>query len=129
MVQADSEPGHSSEKSPYQFGTWYPIESAPKDGSSILLIQSIDYGFRLRHGLYFSAHWNDDDEAWESCETGVTSSRRRPFRIIPDAGQVSEYGAHSVIEQRCHVFHEHEPRAQLANEPGVCGGEKDSKAR
>lgn len=76
MVQADSEPGHSSEKSPFQFGTWYPIESAPKDGSSILLIQSIDYGFRLRHGLYFSAHWNDDDEAWESCETGVTSSRR-----------------------------------------------------
>lgn len=31
-IQADSEPGHSSEQSPYQFGTWYPKDTMPTDG-------------------------------------------------------------------------------------------------
>ncbi|MFM7010619.1 MAG: hypothetical protein ACKO0Z_15040 [Betaproteobacteria bacterium] len=44
MVQADSGPGHSSEKSPYQFGTWYPIESAPKDDIYVVLLCDLEQG-------------------------------------------------------------------------------------
>lgn len=36
MVQATSEPGPSDVRSPFQFGTWYPIERAPKDGRDVL---------------------------------------------------------------------------------------------
>jgi hypothetical protein len=39
-----------------------------------------------------------------------------PFRVIPDLGQVSEYGAHPSIKQRCDVFHDDEARSYLANE-------------
>ena len=43
MVQATSEPGPSDVRSPFQFGTWYPIESVPEqikqDGSFILTMK------------------------------------------------------------------------------------------
>ena len=40
MVQATSEPGQSSVRSPFQFGTWYPIESAPKDGDEVIVAET-----------------------------------------------------------------------------------------
>jgi hypothetical protein len=32
-----------------------------------------------------------------------------PFRVIPEAGQVSEYVSHSPLKETWHVLHEHEP--------------------
>ncbi len=66
MVQATSEPGPSDVRSPFQFGTWYPIETAPKDGRSLLLVDVTSH-------TYFSAHWNGG--TWECCETGDTAYR------------------------------------------------------
>lgn len=42
LVQATSEPGQSSVRSPFQFGVWYPIDYAPKDGTRILAIEGTD---------------------------------------------------------------------------------------
>lgn len=37
MNQTDSAADENAEKSPNQFGTWYPIESAPKTATRILV--------------------------------------------------------------------------------------------
>jgi hypothetical protein len=39
-----------------------------------------------------------------------------PFRVIPDRGQVSEYGVESSSKQSCDVFDDHILRSNLANE-------------
>lgn len=51
------------------------------------------------------------------CTQGARRNNR-PFRIIPEAGQVSENNSHSVIEQRCDVLHDRVTWSYLANEPG-----------
>ena len=58
MVQADIPPGESTKKSgePFSFGTWYPIESAPKDGCLFLAgspTRLFDVVKFRKHGGYF----------------------------------------------------------------------------
>ena len=50
---------------------------------------------------------------------GGTDEGRRyavPFRVIPEAGQVSENVSHSPDKETRDVLHEHEPGSQVAND-------------
>jgi hypothetical protein len=49
--------------------------------------------------------------------TNGASGNSRPFRIIPEAGQVSANGCHVSIKQRCDVFHDDVAGSYFANQP------------
>jgi hypothetical protein len=58
---------------------------------------------------------HDPRSVSEVIGTNGGSRYAMPFRVIPDRGQASEYGAHSSIKQRCHVLQQRDPWSYHAN--------------
>jgi hypothetical protein len=59
-----------------------------------------------------------------------------PFRVKPDLGQASKYGAHPSMKQRCHVLQHRDPwsyhakgSAKLPPETGTLSGQAGTFAR
>lgn len=68
MVQADASADEKSEQSPYQFGTWQPIDTAPRDETIVLLFYPTaepDGSECIIEGVYFSSP-KEIDDAWET---------------------------------------------------------------
>jgi hypothetical protein len=59
---------------------------------------------------------NPDALAFVWRSNGVRS-KHSPLRIVPDRGQVAENSSESPTSESWGVFHEHESRSNLANDP------------
>jgi len=53
--------------------------------------------------------------------SGIDRSQHRPFRIVPERGQVSENNSKSPRSKHWGVLHEHVSGFHLANDPGEFG--------
>ena len=60
------------------------------------------------------------------CRTHGARRKHRPFRIVPERGQVAEYIAHPPVKESCNVLHEHVAGSKLANDSSELAPESGS---